>query len=66
MKKYVVVSQGVKIAEFENKAEALAYVRIENENFYNYKQHCLDAHEPYADNELLLYEEEVCERVDTE
>lgn len=58
MKKYVIVSQGIKIAEYQDKAEALAYVRMSNEDFYNYKQHCLDNGEDCADNELFLYEEE--------
>jgi hypothetical protein len=29
-----------------------------NEDYYKYKQRCLDSGEEYADNELFIYEEE--------
>lgn len=59
MVKYVIVSQGIAIAEFYNKEEAEAIVKEENEKFYKYMQECLDNNERYADTELVLYEEEL-------
>ena len=29
-----------------------------NDEWYGYKQKCLDNYEPYADNEIEIYEEE--------
>lgn len=66
MLKYVVVSQGIKIAEFFNKEVAEAIVKKENEKFYKYRQKCLDSGEIYADNELFLYEEEYEPNIDSD
>ena len=57
--KYVWVSQGIKIGETFDKEEAYAYRDHANEDWEEYKQDCLDNHEPYADNEIFVYEEEV-------
>ena len=62
-KRYILVSQGIKIAEFDNKEEAEAVVKKENEEFYKYQQECLDKGEPYADTEIFLYEE-ACGEID--
>ena len=55
--KYVVVSQGILIARFTDKDEAIAYVTKANESWEKYKQECLDNYKPYADNQCFLYEE---------
>lgn len=57
--KYVLVSQGVKIGETFDKEEAYAYRDHANEDWEEYKQDCLDNYEPYVDNEIFVYEEEV-------
>lgn len=57
--KYVWVSQGIKIGETFDKEEAYAYRDHANEDWGEYVQDCLDNHEPYADNEIFVYEEEV-------
>ena len=57
--KYVWVSQGVKIGETFDKEEAYAYRDHANEDWGEYVQECLDNYEPYADNEIFVYEEEV-------
>lgn len=59
MKKYILVSQGMKIVEFDCKEEALAIMEKSNEEYYEYTQECADNHEPCADNEIFMYEEEV-------
>ena len=57
--KYVWVSQGIKIGETFDKEEAYAYRDHANEDWEEYVQDCLDNYEPYADNEIFVYEEEV-------
>lgn len=59
---YIIVSQGIKIAEFYNKEVAEAIVKRENEKFYKYQQECIDKGEPYTDTELHLYEDEITSR----
>ena len=58
-KKHVVVSQGIKIAEFDTPEEANAYANQANTEWLEYKQGCLDAGEPYADNQCFVYEEDL-------
>lgn len=58
MVKYVLVSQGVKIYETYNRDEAAEIVSNGNNKWLDYKQECLDNHEPYADNEIEIFEEE--------
>ena len=55
--RYVVVSQDIPIAYYDNKNEAIEYVKTKNKEWLKYKQECLDNYEPYADNECFLYEE---------
>lgn len=65
-KYYVLVSQGIEIFRTTFKEEAERIMKESNEEFYNYKQRCLDNHEDYADTEVFMYEEEVirCGRLD--
>lgn len=58
MTKYVLVSQGIKIFETYDKNEAIAMMCAGNDKWLDYKQECLDNHEPYADNEIEMFEEE--------
>lgn len=58
MTKYVLVSQGIKIFETYDKNEAIAMMYDGNDKWLDYKQKCLDSHEPYADNEIEMFEEE--------
>lgn len=58
MIKYILVSQGVKIFETYDKNEAIVMMYNGNKEWLDYKQECLDNHEPYADNEIEMFEEE--------
>lgn len=58
MTKYVLVSQGIKIFETYDKNKAIAMMYDGNDKWLDYKQECLDNHEPYADNEIEMFEEE--------
>lgn len=55
--KYILVSQGIKIYETYNKKKSLKMLYEMNGKWYDYKQNCLDNYEPYADNEVFMYEE---------
>lgn len=55
--KYILVSQGIKIYETYDKQDALSKLYKMNNKWYDYKQNCLDNYEPYADNEVFMYEE---------
>ena len=57
MSQFVLVSQGVEIGRFNNREEAEAIMKAENEEYYEYVQKCLDTGEKYADTEIVLYEE---------
>lgn len=57
-KEYVLVSQGIEIYRTKNKEKAEKIMNTENKLFYEYKQRCLDNHEPYANNEIEIFEEE--------
>lgn len=54
---YVLVSQGIEIYRTSNRDEAVEQRDVSNEEWYEYVQRCLDNNEPYADNEVFLYEE---------
>ncbi len=54
---YVLVSQGIEIYRTTNKEEAVKIMEKGNKEWYEYVQRCLDNYEPYADNEIFLYEE---------
>lgn len=58
MTKYVLVSQGIKIFATYDKNKAIAMMYDGNDKWLDYKQECLDNHEPYADNEIEMFEEE--------
>ena len=58
MKEYVLVTQGIEIYRTKDKEKAENIMKRENESFYNYIQECLDNSEPYADNEIEIYEED--------
>lgn len=58
MTKYILVSQGIKIFETYDKQEAERMMHEANNEWYDYKQECLDNYEPYADNEVEMFEEE--------
>ena len=54
---YVLVSQGLFLCRFVDKAEALAVAKASNESYLCYKQKCLDDGELYVDNLIYVYEE---------
>lgn len=56
MKKYVLISQGIKINETYDKNQAEFLVQESNEKWYIYKQKCLDNNEAYVDNEVEIIE----------
>lgn len=56
--KYVLVSQGIKIYETYDEQEALKMLYKMNNQWYDYKQNCINNYESYADNEVFMYEEE--------
>ena len=57
MKEYVLVSQGIEIYRTTDKVEAESIMNVENEDWLKYVQRCVDNDEPYADNEIFMYEE---------
>lgn len=58
MKEYVLVSQGVEIYRTTDKEEAEMMMNDDNEDWLEYVQGCVDNNEPYADNEVEMYEED--------
>lgn len=58
MTKYILVSQGIKIYETYDKQAAERMTYEANNTWYDYKQECLDNYEPYANNEVEMFEEE--------
>lgn len=59
MKKYVLVSQGIKIYETFDKAQTEEIINKENKQWHHYIARCMENMESYADNEIFMYEEEV-------
>ena len=55
--KYILVSQGVKIFETYDKQLAEKEMNNMNLSWHEYVQKCMDNFEPYADNEVFMYEE---------
>lgn len=51
---YILSSQGIKLFETEDRDAAIAYMTDANIKWAEYKQKCLDAGEPYADNKVCL------------
>lgn len=60
-KEYVLVSQDIEIYRTKSKEQAENIMNTENKLFYKYKQQCLDNNELYADNEIIMYEEDIGE-----
>lgn len=58
MTKYILVSQGIKIYETLNKTEAEKIMNTSNADWHRYVEECIENFEPYADNEIFMYEEE--------
>lgn len=58
MKEYVLVSQGIEIYRTTDKEEAEMMMNDDNEDWLEYVQRCVDNNEPYADNEVFMYEED--------
>lgn len=56
MKTYVLVSQGFKIDEIPDKEAAIEIANAENQRWASYVEKCAEDYEPYADNEVLVYE----------
>lgn len=56
-KEYVLVSQGIEIYRTTDKEEAEKMMNESNESWREYVGRCIEEHEPYADNEVFMYEE---------
>ena len=56
MKTYVLVSQVCRIYEISNKETAIEIANAENQRWADYVEKCVNNYEPYADNEILVYE----------
>lgn len=59
MTKYALVSQGIKIYETFDKTKAQEIMNHSNKEWRHYVEKCMEDMEPYADNEIFIYEEEV-------
>ena len=53
-KEFVLVSQGMEIMRTKSQENAINYVKKENDEWFNYKQKCIDNYEDYADNYIDL------------
>lgn len=53
-KEFVLVSQGMEIMRTKSQENAINYVKKENDEWFDYKQRCIDNHEDYADNYIDL------------
>ena len=53
-KEFVLVSQGMEIMRTKSQENAINYVKKENDEWFDYKQKCIDNHEDYADNYIYL------------
>lgn len=56
MQTYILVSQGIKIDEIPDRDIAIEVAIHENNDWLNYVETCVDDYEPYADNEIYVYE----------
>ena len=56
-KEYVLVSQEIEIYRTTNKEEAEKMMNESNKSWRKYVERCIEEHEPYADNEVFMYEE---------
>ena len=53
-KEFVLVSQGIEIMRTQSQEKAINYVKKENDDWFDYKQKCIDNYEDYADNYIDL------------
>ena len=53
-KEFVLVSQGIEIMRTKSQEKAIDYVKKGNDEWFDYKQHCIDNYENYADNYIYL------------
>lgn len=53
-KEFVLVSQGIEIMRTKSQENAINYVKKENDEWFDYKQKCIDNYEDYADNYIDL------------
>ena len=53
-KEFVLVSQGIEIMRTKSQEKAINYVKKENDDWFDYKQRCIDNYEKYADNYIDL------------
>lgn len=53
-KEFVLVSQGMEIMRTKSQENAINYVKKENDEWFDYKQRCIDNYEDYADNYINL------------
>ena len=53
-KEFVLVSQGIEIMRTKSQENAINYVKKENDEWFDYKQRCIDNYEKYADNYIDL------------
>ncbi len=56
-KEYVLVSQGIEIYRTNYEDEARKMQEDSNKDWREYAERCIEECEPYADNEVFLYEE---------
>ena len=61
-KEFVLVSQGIEIMRTKSQENAINYVKKENDDWFDYKQKCIDNYEDYADNYIDLEIEYVSEK----
>lgn len=57
-KEFVLVSQGIEIYRTTDKEEAEKMMNESNEKWRKYVERCIENCEPYADNEVILFEED--------
>lgn len=57
LKEYVLVSQGIEIYRTTNKEEAEYIMNTGNDEYYTYLKKCIENGEPYADNEIFMFDE---------
>jgi hypothetical protein len=53
-KEFVLVSQGIEIMRTKSQENAINYVKEQNDEYFDYKQRCIDNYEDYADNYIDL------------
>lgn len=62
-KEFVLVSQGIEIMRTKSQENAINYVKKENDDWFDYKQRCIDNYEDYADNYIDLEIEYLNEKI---